>query len=307
LVLAFGAPRAEEMVLTQTSQTKSAEAPELHLGLAPFVPYREPLAAPLAMSLLDAAACAGFSGVSTPVALHDSMVADGCTTDDFVEYHRSRGLTIVFTEALTDWTSPGIAGAAKSNLHRLDVTAKMGAPGIVAFAMAKSMPSLRAASAELARLCDVASERGLRVSLEFLPFACISNLADALVLLDAVDRDNLGLVIDAWHWQRQPGGPDLATLRQVPPERIHVLQLNDATGAPLDDLLVETATARLLPGDGVVDLVGLIDVLAEMHANPVIMSEVFSSELAALGQAEFSRRQYDALRAFLDRHRSDSG
>src|SRR4029079_9000996 len=103
------------MALIDTNQPPAASSPDLHLGLGPFVPYREPLPTPLAMSLLDAAARAGFDGGSTPIALHDSMVADGCTTEDFVAYHRGRGLTIVSTEALTDWTSPDHEGAAETN------------------------------------------------------------------------------------------------------------------------------------------------------------------------------------------------
>lgn len=158
------------------------------------------------------------------------------------------------------------------------------------------------AASGLGHLCDLAAERGLAVSFEFLPFTAVPTIASAVEFLNAVDRDNLGLVIDAWHWFRQPGGPDIATLRTIPPERIHIVQLNDAPQTPAEDIVMETFTARLLPGEGDIDLLALLDALADMGAAPAVMAEVFSMSLAELGAAEFARLQYDASRAVLEQH-----
>jgi sugar phosphate isomerase/epimerase len=121
-----------------------------------------------------------------------------------------------------------------------------------------------------------------------------------------VDRDNIGLVLDTWHWFRQPGGPNLDALRATPPERIHLLQLNDAPTEAGQDLLTETGTARLLPGDGVIDITSVLDALDDIDAKPLVVSEVFSTSLAESGSAEFARQQFLTTTATLDRHRGSS-
>ena len=53
-------------------------------------------------------------------------------------------------------------------------------------------------------ICDKAGALGLNISLEFIPFGGIPTLASAVRLVEAVDRPNLGIVLDVWHWVRQP-------------------------------------------------------------------------------------------------------
>jgi sugar phosphate isomerase/epimerase len=66
--------------------------------------------------------------------------------------------------------------------------------------------------------------------------------------------------------------------------------------------MLETITARLLPGEGAIDLLGLLEALAAMGARPITVSEVFSTALRARGLAEFARRQYNSMKAILERH-----
>jgi hypothetical protein len=49
-------------------------------------------------------------------------------------------------------------------------------------------------------------------------------------LVVAVDDPVAGIVVDCWHWQRQPGGPDLSSWI-APRRRIAYLQLCDAARA----------------------------------------------------------------------------
>ena len=190
------------------------------LATTPLVPHREPISGAEVRSLIDAAADAGFDGVSIWTAHHDWAVADDMTSEEYFDYHRERGLSIPSSEVLLEWAD------TEENRHILDVSARAGASYVIAATIEPGLP----AAAGLGTLCDLAAERGLSISLEFLPFSGLPNIASAVRVLEAADRANLGLVIDLWHWQR--GGPDLETLRSVPPERIHLLQLNDAAAAP---------------------------------------------------------------------------
>ena len=188
------------------------------LATTPLVPHREPISGAEVRSLIDAAADAGFDGVSIWTAHHDWAVADDMTSEEYFDYHRERGLTVPSSEVLLEWAD------TEENRHVLDVSARAGASYVIAATIEPRLP----AAAGLATLCDLAAERGLSISLEFLPFTGVPNFGSAIRLLEEADRENLGLVLDLWHWQR--GGPDVATLRSVPPERIDLLQLNDAPG-----------------------------------------------------------------------------
>ena len=111
---------------------------------------------------------------------------------------------------------------------------------------------------------------------------------------------NLGLVLDTWHWLRQPGGPDEATLRSIPGSRIHCVQLDDTTllGSG-DDPMMESMTARLLPGEGDVDWTSLLGILDDIGADPIWAPEVFSVELLHEGPLAMARRIRDSTRKVL--------
>lgn len=283
----------------------AAAAPRLplFLGAPTLVPHREPLGAAEVRALVEATADAGFDGMSIWTAHHDWALADGAGAEAFFDWHRERGLTMPAAEVVLGWESADRAAVTESSAHLIDVAARAGASTVIAVTLDPEPPPPEVATAGLRALCDLAAERGLQVSFEFLPWTWVPTIAAVAQLVEAVDRDNLGLVLDAWHWFRQPGGPDLEALRQFPPERIHLLQLNDAPTQAPADLPLETSTARLLPGEGAIDLLGLIDAVAATGATPLIVTEVFSAELYDLGPAENAKRQHAAATSLLARHR----
>lgn len=274
-------------------------AQSLNLAVAPLIPHRSPIGAAQVRALIDAAAGAGFGGVEFWVHHHDWAVADGMSSEEYFDYFKQRGLAMVAAELTDKWLTSDQREVAEGNEHLLDVAERAGAKSILA--VARQFPSFEEATAGLGHLCDLAAERGLGVSLELVPFGGVPNIAAIARVLEKVDRDNLGMCLDAWHWHRQRGGPDFETLRTIPPERIHILQLDDAASAAAEDPVVETMTARLLPGEGVVDIPRLLDVLDEMKASPVVVCEVFSSVLSAAEPHDNARRQYAAAQAVLAR------
>jgi len=271
------------------------DARSLTLCLGPMVPHRSAITAEQVRSLVDAAADAGFANAEFWVNHHDWAVADGMSSEEFFDYFAERGLLMVAAELTDKWLTADRAVVAEENQHALDVAARAGARSIIA--VGREFPSFEIATT--GHLCDLAAERGLGVTLEMIPFGGVPNIATVARIFERVDRDNLGLCLDVWHWHRQRGGPDYDTLRSISPERIHIFQLDDAAPEPAEDLVAETLTGRLLPGQGVADIPRLVDALDEMGASPVVATEVFSRSLAALEPAENARRQYAAMQAVL--------
>ncbi|HKA16070.1 MAG TPA: sugar phosphate isomerase/epimerase, partial [Myxococcota bacterium] len=155
----------------------------------------------------------------------------------------------------------------------------------------------RAAEA-FAGVCDRAREHGLLVTLEYLPWSGIPDAATALAIVERSGRANGAILFDTWHTFRGP--TDEAQLEKIPGARIGSVQINDAPAEPeQSDLVAETMTARLLPGEGDIPLTRWLRWLDAIGSTAPIGVEVFSSELDALPPIEVGRRCGAAARAVL--------
>jgi sugar phosphate isomerase/epimerase len=143
------------------------------------------------------------------------------------------------------------------------------------------------------RFCDLAASYGLGANLEFMPWTDAKDLPQAARIVGATGRDNAGLLIDPFHLSRSRS--KIADLAPVPPSWLHFMQFCDVPAAvppTMDEILAEARAERLLPGDGGVDLVGL---LRAVPRNLPLSVEIPMDGLArTVGATERARR---ALRA----------
>jgi sugar phosphate isomerase/epimerase len=159
---------------------------------------------------------------------------------------------------------------------------------------AAHVPDLYARCAR--RVADI-SGRG--VALEFSPFTPISSITGARALIDAAREPDVrhGVVVDTWHLAHVPDG--LAQLAALPPADYAYLQLDDAL-PPSDDLRADTMHRRALPGEGCLDLGGVLCTLRDHGLDGVVSVEVLSAELRTLPLDEYARRVHDAARRVVD-------
>lgn len=231
--------------------------------------------------VVDAAAAAGFVGVGLrldPTAVGDRALAAIRSRLD------ATGMALLDVEVVRLNT----AHPAGSHRRLVEVAAELGARWLLTVS---ELDDRRQAADELTELCETAHPYGLGVALEFMPFTEVRTLGHALELLAAVDRPNLGVLVDALHLHR--GGGDPSQLATIPNGRLAYAQLCDAPGhAPAPDALAEEARhARLMPGDGGLDLGGFV---AALPAGVPVSVEVQSDELAArldpVGRARLALR-----------------
>jgi sugar phosphate isomerase/epimerase len=126
-------------------------------------------------------------------------------------------------------------------------------------------------------ICDLAKPFGLTVDLEYVPIAAVTNLAQAVDVLRAVDRPNAGLMIDTHHFHRARDNP--ADLDALPRDWFHFAQLCDAPAEnPSDraEMIRIMREARLYVGEGGIDVAGIL-----AHVPPC----VYSIELPQQGAA----------------------
>jgi len=114
----------------------------------------------------------------------------------------------------------------------------------------------------LAELCDLAAEYDMTVQLEFVPWMRVASLVDAGGMVQRAGRPNLGIAIDALHFDRSHGR--LQDIAALPAAWFAYMHLCDAPAgwAPDKAALLHTAVKeRLFPGEGGIDLVGLLRAL----------------------------------------------
>ena len=151
-----------------------------------------------------------------------------------------------------------------------------------------------------ARFCDLAARHGLTADLEFMPWTGVKSLPEAQRIVAAAGAANGGVLVDALHWDRSHG--TTAEIAALPGRLVHYAQLCDgpADYDPGDEGLIRIARdARLLPGAGGIDLVGMV---AALPADTVLSLEVpRRAEAATLDARTRAAEALAAARAVIAR------
>jgi 2-keto-myo-inositol isomerase len=124
-------------------------------------------------------------------------------------------------------------------------------------------------------LSDIARHYGLRLSFEFLGFGWCSVRTPraAFEIIQKVDRDNIGLTVDAAHFYA--GGGLMSELDRLDPKRIFAFHLDDLEDTPKEAISDST---RLLPGLGVIPLDDICARLKRIGYDGLCSIELFRPE-----------------------------
>jgi 2-keto-myo-inositol isomerase len=127
----------------------------------------------------------------------------------------------------------------------------------------------------LTELCDIAAEHGVALGFEFLgqPDCSVPTLELAAEIVRTAARDNLGLVIDSFHFYA--GGSNVNMIEQLDPRLIYIFHINDAEDLPRAQL---EDRHRLLPGLGILPLREMIAAFREIGYDDVASVEIFRPE-----------------------------
>lgn len=159
-------------------------------------------------------------------------------------------------------------------------------------------PEASRSADKLAQLCLMAGQRGLRVEIEFVPWMSVGSLDDAVTLVQNLAAENLGIVLDALHFDRSHSRPE--TLAALPPEWFRLLQICDApvcTDYSVEAQMHVATQERLFPGEGSIALSAL---LRAAPANIALALEIPTAVLSQTMPAlERVQRAVTATRAVL--------
>jgi len=127
----------------------------------------------------------------------------------------------------------------------------------------------------LSEIGAIAEAHGVGLAFEFLgqTDCSVQTLALAYEIVRKTGRENVGLVIDSFHFYA--GGSTIESIEMLDPARLFIFHINDAEDLPREEL---EDRHRLLPGLGILPLTEIIAALRRIHYDRVASVEIFRPE-----------------------------
>lgn len=201
-----------------------------------------------------AAAAAGFSGIGLHVDDLPRTIAAGIDIDRMREILTETGLKVVEIEFLGGWAlDDNDAADLEATLGCIEAIADaFGGRHVSAGEFRGDRRVVPAVAAErLDALARRLAPRGLTIAVEAFPWSALAGPGTVPDVISRCGAPNVGQLVDVWHFYHNGGDP---TTLAGP---IGAVQLNDGPRVH-DDFLTHARTARHLPGEGDLDVVGLI-------------------------------------------------
>ncbi|WP_049747735.1 sugar phosphate isomerase/epimerase family protein [Mycolicibacterium goodii] len=139
-----------------------------------------------------------------------------------------------------------------------------------------------------------AQAHGAHVDLEFMPFWGIPDIHTARAVVAEAGCENTGIMVDTWHFAR--GLPDFGALTAAAQSFPLGIQVADGSARSLNhDPTYETTHLRDLPGQGQLDVVGIMAAILSNQAPRSVGPEVFSDHLDQLDPDDVGALLADAI------------
>lgn len=249
--------------------------------------------------MLEAIGKAGFTGVDFRDAHLDAYVAQGHSLAEIPALLQRNGLSAVSISAIRDWQHQGGLGQ-ETHIEEYFHKAKLiGCETLICSALAEDV-DLERDIRNFKALCRMGLDYGMRIALEFLPWAGIRDVLSAWRVVQAADCSNGGLLVDTFHFFK--GGSQIQDLKAVPTEKIFMVHLCDApaSGPGLKAMCMKH---RLFPGEvgGALPLTDFLDMLLRVknYSGPIVL-EVLKDENEKVDYLDLSKRGQAALQKFLE-------
>lgn len=135
----------------------------------------------------------------------------------------------------------------------------------------------------LTELSNLAEPYGMKIAVEFVghPQCTINTFGQAYEIVETVNRENVGLVLDCFHFHAM--GSKMEDLKNADGSKIFILHMDDTEDFPIGFL---TDDDRVWPGLGAIDLDGILSTLKEIGYSDVASVELFRPEYYQLDAEE---------------------
>ena len=206
------------------------------------------------------------------------------------------GLALREIEFLAGWINPNDGANAQATMDRVTALAeRVGGDHLSAGDFSGAPLDMKGAAQRLTTLAHAAHGVGLRIAVEAFAWSAVDTVDKADALLRQADTPDAGHLLDVWHFFNT--GAELAMLQRIPAQRIAAVQLNDGPRV-YNDFLWNARNTRFLPGDGELDVRGLLSTLNDIGYTGPYCVEVNYPEFRSYSVADAAKRAYDATATY---------
>ena len=230
---------------------------------------------------LEAIAAAGFKGVEI---FENDLLSFNGTPADVRNMAADLDLEIITFQPFRDFEGlpPDKRARAFARAERkFDVMAELGCDLLlVCSSVAQDcMGGIDRAAADLRDLGDRAKMRGLRIGYEALAWGRhINDYRDAWEAVRRADHPSVGLVLDTFHTLARK--TDLGVMRNIPRDRIFLVQVADAPAMDMD-VLSWSRHFRNFPGQGDLPVLDFMTALDATGYDGLLSLEIFNDQFRA--------------------------
>lgn len=186
----------------------------------------------------------------------------------------------------------------------LEVAKKIGAQYVVAVPLVTEEKILKkdiknSCVEVLKELSDLAEPYGVKIALEFVghPQCTVNTFGQAYDIVEAVNRENVGLVFDCFHFHAM--GSDFNDLIKADISKIFILHIDDTEDFPIGFLTDED---RVWPGLGAIDLDRMLSILKEKGYSGAVSVEIFRPEYYKLDAEEAIKTAKETTLEVVSKH-----
>jgi 2-keto-myo-inositol isomerase len=145
----------------------------------------------------------------------------------------------------------------------------------------------------LRELANIAEAHKVSLAFEFLgqTDCSVQTLELAHEIVRTVDRPNVGLVLDSFHFYA--GGSNVESIEKLDPNLLYIFHINDAEDRPREEL---EDRHRLLPGLGILPLKEILKAFRKIGYDKVASVEIFRPEYWERDPFQLAREAIAATR-----------
>ncbi|MBC2167630.1 2-keto-myo-inositol isomerase [Listeria booriae] len=211
--------------------------------------------------------------------------------DDLATYFQNHHIKPLALNALVFFNNRDEAGHAaiiQEFQEMMHICDKIGAKYVVAVPLVTTEKILKKDIKQscievLQELSNIAESHGVKIALEFVghPECTVNTFEDAYDIVQAVNRDNVGLVFDSFHFHAM--GSNIENLKNADGSKIFIFHIDDTEDFQIGLLTDED---RVWPGHGAIDLEAHITTLKQIGYSDVVSVELFRPEYYQLTAEE---------------------
>ncbi|MFB5679087.1 2-keto-myo-inositol isomerase [Paenibacillus terreus] len=227
--------------------------------------------------------------------------------DDLADYFRTHHIKPLAFNALVFFNNrdeEGYQEIIREFRQMLEMGSKLGVKYIVAVPLVTEQKILKsdikASCVEvLKELSDLAEPYGIRIAVEFVghPQCTVNTFGQAYEIVEEVARDNVGLVLDCFHFYAM--GSKREDLERTDASKIFILHIDDTEDYPIGFLTDED---RVWPGHGVIDLDFILSTIQRKGYSDVVSVELFRPEYYQLDAEEAIRTAKETTLQVISKH-----